>query len=108
MAHIEISYSGIERSDALDETVRAQLERAAGRHFDRITRFEVHLADTNAHKKGAGDRRCRVEARPRGLDPILAEDEGDDMYTVVKRAAEKISRALTRRFEKLDEYRESV
>jgi len=108
MAHIEISCSGIERSDALVDHVHAQLERAAGRHFDRITRFEVHLADTNAQKKGAGDKRCRVEARPRGLDPLLAEDQGDDIYTVVKHAAEKISRALTKRFEKLDTQRDSA
>lgn len=106
MPHIEISCSGIERSDALDGHVHAQLERAAGRHFDRITRFEVHLADTNAAKKGSDDKRCRVEARPRGLDPILVEDQGEDIYTVVKRAAEKISRALSKRFDKLEAQRD--
>jgi len=97
--HIEIGYRGTERSDVLDEHVREELASAIGRYEERITRVEVHLADDNSpQKEGPRDKRCLMEARPRGMDPLVAEDEGDDLYDVVRGAARKLERVLDRRF----------
>ncbi len=102
MLHIEISYSGLERSPALDDHVRDQLDKDHGRHANRLTRIEAHLSDENSHKKGVDDRRCVLEARPRAMDPIVVTHEGDDIYKVIREASKKLGRALSRRFERDD------
>jgi len=100
MFHIEISSSGTDRSDALTEHIHSQVEHE-NRHFaDRLTRIEVHVSDDNAGKHGKHDKRCVLEARPRGMDPVAVTEVGDDMYQVVREASRKLGRALARRFEK--------
>jgi ribosome-associated translation inhibitor RaiA len=105
MLHIEISYSGTDRSDALDQRVREQVSHELRRFAERLTRVEAHLSDDNAEKAGERDKRCLLEARPRGMDPIAVTEEGDDLYEVAREAARKLSRALTTRFEKADAVR---
>lgn len=102
MLHIEISYSGLDRSDALDDQTRESVSHELRRFEERLTRVEAHLSDDNADKKGPRDRRCVLEARPRGMDPIVVRAEGDEIHQVVRDAARKLSRALATRFEKAD------
>jgi ribosomal subunit interface protein len=102
MLHIEISYSGMDRSDALDEHVREQVGHELRRFSDRLTRVEVHLSDNNAAKRGSNDRRCVLEARPRSMEPIVTKEEGDEIFLVVRNAARKLERALAHKFEKAD------
>jgi len=100
--HIEINYRNINHSEAVDEHVHEQVNSALGRFEDRLTRVEVHLADVNAGKPGPDDKRCMVEARPRGMDPMVAEDHSEDLYTAINHACKKLQRVLTTRFEKHD------
>ncbi len=99
---IEISYRDGKSSDALDQRIRDTLTQTLGHLADRLTRLEVHLGDENAAKQGPNDKRCLVEARPKGLDPIVVETFGSDYYDTVGEAAGKLRRALGRRFDKLD------
>ena len=105
MLHIEISYSGTERSEALDTHVHEQVSHGLEHFVDRLTRVEVHLSDDNAKKAGKRDKRCVLEARPRGMDPIAVTEEGDDFYQVIHDATRKLGRALSTRFEKADAVR---
>jgi len=100
--HVEISYARLPSSETLSDQVRSEVEKRLARHAERLTRVEVHLKDLNGPKGGI-DKRCMMEARPRGLDPIAVEHEGDDFYQCVREASGKLERALTRRFEKLAE-----
>ena len=69
------------------------------KHFgDRITRVEVHLSDVNAHKSGPTDKRCLMEARPAGLDPVAVSDQAAAFDDAVKGAAQKLKRALDASF----------
>jgi ribosomal subunit interface protein len=97
---IQVNFSHVDGSDALDEHVRTELDSAIGRFADRITRIEAHLADENAHKSGSHDKRVRLEARPAGRDPIMVEAHGEDFYDTVADAAGKLRRALTSRLER--------
>ncbi len=99
---IEIGYSGLARSDAVDAHVRTEVEGALERFPERVTRVIVRVADENAEKRGPNDRRCTIEARPAGMTPLAVEATGDDIYTVIAEAAGKLQRALTRRFERLE------
>lgn len=97
---IEISYRDIEKTDAIDRHIRDRIEASIGHLSDRLTRVEAHVGDHNGDKKGPNDKRCLLEARPAGSDPIAVEAEGEDLYAVVADAAGKLRRALTRRFER--------
>lgn len=99
---IEINYRDGKSSDALDSRIRETLETTLAHLTDRLTRVEVHLGDENAHKGGENDKRCLLEARPKGLDPVVVEVHGEDFYETVHEAAGKLKRTLSRTFEKLE------
>lgn len=102
--HIQFNYANLESSDALESHVRSELDSTIGRFSDRITRIEVHLADLNGQSKsGPADKRCMLEARPVGLDPIAVDSTADSYHTAVSDASGKLRRILTTRFEKLAE-----
>ena len=96
---IQFNYSSVPSSDAIEEFVRAEIDRAVGRFADRLTRIEVHLADVNASKSGPADKRCRLEARPAGRDPLIAEDISNDMYEAISGAVGKLERVIMSRLD---------
>jgi ribosome-associated translation inhibitor RaiA len=74
------------------------------RYADRLTRVDVFLHDENGGKGGV-DKRCVLEARPRGLDPVAAEDEAEQVHEAVAGAVGKLERMLEHRFGKLEDQR---
>ena len=99
--HIEFSYANVDSSAALEQHTREQLEATIGRFEDRLTRVEVHFGDENStQKSGGNDKRCTIEARPRGRDPITVEAHADDFYPAASDAAGKIKRTLASRLER--------
>ncbi|GIW74648.1 MAG: hypothetical protein KatS3mg103_1170 [Phycisphaerales bacterium] len=99
--HIEINYANIEPSDALEAHLHEKLHRALGRFEDHLTRIEAYLADENSPTKDGGmDKRCTLEARPKGKDPIAVEAHADDFFAAVDAAVGKLERALTHRLER--------
>lgn len=57
-------------SDAMVQRVEAELESTLSRFSDQITRVEVHFGDENAGGSGGSDKRCMVEARSAGKQPV--------------------------------------
>ena len=76
------------------------VQDALATYADKLTRVEVHVQDLNGQKGGV-DKRCLIEARPRGLDPVTAEHEGTQAHEALKGALDKLGRVLSRRFGKL-------
>jgi ribosomal subunit interface protein len=103
--HVETSYKDIERTDAIDQRVHEAARKQLGRFAERLTRLEVHISDNNAGKSGPDDKRVLVEARPRSMDPVVADATGDDLYATIDAAAAKMRRLLDRHFDKHDERR---
>ncbi|MEQ8769910.1 MAG: HPF/RaiA family ribosome-associated protein [Phycisphaerales bacterium] len=101
--HLEINANGFELTPPIADHVRERVTQELARFEGRITRVEAHLGDHNSHKKSDDDKRCMLEARPRGLDPIAVTAEGADLYTVIGEAAGKLRRALATRLGKLDD-----
>jgi ribosome-associated translation inhibitor RaiA len=101
--HIEISHDNhlhIHNDEA--SSVSAQIESAVGRFADRITRVECHLGDVNASKGGPVDKRCMLEARVNGLQPVAVTHEAESLQLAIAGAAEKLEHALARRLGKLE------
>lgn len=59
-----------------------------------LTRIEVHLSDANAGKAGADDKKCNVEARLEGQDPIFVSAQSDELNIAIHDALHKIKRAI--------------
>ncbi|HCA65000.1 MAG TPA: ribosomal subunit interface protein, partial [Pseudomonas sp.] len=60
----------IEGSARLADWVSASVAGKLDRYDDELTRVDVHLNDANGDKAGPQDKRCQIEARPKGLQPI--------------------------------------
>lgn len=100
---IQYNYADIPSSTALETHAESQLTSAIGHLADRLTRIEVYFQDANGdQKRGPADKRCTLEARPRGLDPIDVHADTDSYITAVNEAAGKLKRALMHKFERLE------
>jgi ribosome-associated translation inhibitor RaiA len=70
------------------------VEGAISHLRDRITRIEVHLSDENSDKGGDKDKRCMLEARLSGLQPIAVTHQAETVALAIDGAAEKLERAI--------------
>jgi ribosomal subunit interface protein len=94
----------IEGSAKLSNYLTSVVESTLERFADRITRVEVHLSDESSAQKSAGDdKRCRMEARVSGLQPIAVSADAPTVDQAIDGAAEKLEKALSRTLEKLSE-----
>jgi ribosomal subunit interface protein len=79
------------------EDIAARIEQIVdgvlARWRDQVTRIEVHLSDINSDKGGV-DKKCVLEVRLENRPPIAASAEAEELYVAVKRAAEKLDKAL--------------
>lgn len=92
--HVQVNTDArIQGGDSLVREVEAMVRDALGRFADRITRLEVHLSDVNSLKSGE-DKRCVMEARLAGLDPVAASDRAATLRQAIGGAAGKLERAL--------------
>jgi len=91
----------LETTQLVEENVRSYL----GRFDQRLTRVEVHLNDVNSHKSGPRDKRCQIEVRPAGLDPVSASEEAPTLDAAVRGAVQKLQRLLDSRFGRLSDKR---
>lgn len=87
----------------LEGDVRAALDRFA----ERITRVEVHLTDLNSSEKRGTDKRCLMEARIAGRQPLSVTHVAATVDLAIDGAADMLTHALDTTFGKLDSDRRS-
>lgn len=87
------------------EVAEAAVQTDLGHMADKLTRVEVHLKDQNAHKHGPAHIRCTIEARPRGMRPMSAHHDAEDIQGALKGAARTLRHRLESEFAKLDKHR---
>ena len=80
--------------EALVEQAEATITGALGHLAKHVTRVEVHLSDENGEKTGGRDKRCMMEARLEGRQPIAVTDESDSLDGAITGAADKLKGAL--------------
>lgn len=84
----------VEGREALADHLRVVIEAALSRYDDRMTRVEVHLSDQNGDKRGNADKRCVMEARLAGRQPIAVADDADTVQDAVDGALGKLVRLI--------------
>ena len=80
--------------ESLSQWITDEAKSRLTRFQDHITRLEVFLTDVDAGKSGANDKRCRLEARVTGRQPVAVTDEADKMANAFIGAVDKLARAL--------------
>ena len=79
---------------ALAAEVNGVVESALSRFSDHITRVEVHLSDESSHKSRLNDKRCMMEARLEGRQPIAVIHQAATLDQAVDGAADKLARLI--------------
>lgn len=89
--------------EALAHSVETTLNRVLARFSGKVTRLEVHLSDENStSKSGVIDKRCLLEARLAGLDPVTVSDLALTVEQAVNGAAHKMVSLLDSELGKLN------
>lgn len=84
----------IEGHEALAAWATDEVKNALSRHSDHTTRVEVHLSDENGGKTGQDDKRCVMEARLEGRQPLAVTHHADSFHQAVSGAADKLTRLI--------------
>lgn len=96
--------NNITGTTGLTSYVEGVVEGTLGRFRDRMTRVEVHLTDENSSNKASdNDKRCVIEARMAGMQPIAVRHDGATLEQALEGAAEKLEKTLDRKVDKLDD-----
>lgn len=93
--HIQINTDkNVEGPDAFADQMKAIVESTLNRFSEHITRVEVHLSDENSDKAGINDKRCLMEARLEGRQPIAVTHRAANPDLAVRGAAEKLKHMI--------------
>ena len=94
------SDSSVMGTENVAARIEAQLRQKLGRFEERLTRLEVHVGDLNGAKGGGDDKRCTIEARPRGSDPVSVTAQAGDVDAAARQAGAKMVSLLDSHFGK--------
>ncbi len=75
--------------EAMAAEVTRVVDHVLERFKERITRVEVHLDDENGPKGGLNDKRCMLEARLEGRQPIAVTHHAGTITQAVHGAADE-------------------
>ncbi len=100
----------IQGDDRLREYTEEVVQGAMDRFGDRLTRVEVQFSDQDSREKTKGnDKRCVLEARLAGLQPLSVKHDADKVKDALHGAVDKLEKLLTHTIEKhVDSQRRAV
>lgn len=84
----------IDGNERLQAYIKSKITDALKRFENQITRVEIHLSDENAGKTGLDDKRCLLEARLEGHEPLSVTANADTIENALNSATDKIKRVL--------------
>jgi hypothetical protein len=86
----------IKVDEEIIKLAQAEVDRALSRFEVRLTRVELYLSDLNGPKEGSHlqDKRCIVEARPAGSQPVSTTADETTVAEAIAQAVNKMKRLL--------------
>ena len=87
--HINTGHN-IQSNETLVAKFRNIIKSSLSRMSDHITKVEVHLKDEDGAKKGKNDKRCMIEARLEGRQPIVVTDHAATLNQALDGAIDKL------------------
>ena len=87
--------NNIQGRGALSERLSNDVASALANVSKHVTRVEVHLSDENGEKGGQGDKRCAIEARLEGRQPIAVTEHAATLDLALHGACHKLVRMIS-------------
>ena len=84
----------VEGHEAMAAHISGVVRSALSSVSDHITRVEVHLTDESGQKSTQNDKRCVMEARLQGRQPIAVTHHAATLHEAVDGAADKLTRMV--------------
>ena len=84
----------IQGGESLARWVQEEATAKLARFREHVTRVEVFLSEVDGGKSGAADKRCVIEVRPAGRQPVATRAEAAKVADAFTAAVEKLVRAL--------------
>ncbi|MDT3739122.1 MAG: HPF/RaiA family ribosome-associated protein [Candidatus Kapabacteria bacterium] len=81
-------------SEELRTSLTAKMSDELSRFDNHVSRLEVHLSDEDGKKDTLNDKRCMIEARIEGLQPIAVTNNAVSVEQAVAGAIDKIKSSL--------------
>jgi len=88
------SDNNISAHEKLTDYFTTSISEALSRFSNQITRVEVHLTDENSHKNGQKDKRCLLEARLEGMNPVVVTNHAETIEQAINGAIDKLKSSL--------------
>jgi hypothetical protein len=92
--------ASIAGGEALSDQVKGAVRAALHRYGDRVRRIDVHLSDAAGNKTSHDNKRCSIEARRDGCEPILVAQQDSSMDKAIHGAVHKLKTAIDGAFGK--------
>lgn len=92
----------IEGGERLTQYVKTAVDAKLHRFGAQITRVQAHLSDESSHKTHGDDKKCVLEARPAGRNPIAVTHLAATLDQAITGAVEKLERVLDSTFAQLN------
>jgi len=86
--------NNIRGSEELRVPLIALISKKLSRFGHQITRVEVHMSDEDGDKDGLNDKRCMIEARLEGMQPIAVTYHANTHEQAVEGAIDKLKASL--------------
>ncbi|MDO8893869.1 MAG: HPF/RaiA family ribosome-associated protein [Nitrosomonas sp.] len=103
--HIQINTdSNVEGHEKFSNHAKSIVEGVLKHFNDHITRIEVHISDVNSDKGGINDKRCLIEARLQGQQPIAVTEQAENLEQAIRGAAEKLKNMIGSNLGRRDNY----
>lgn len=96
--------SNISGDEELRTFVGTKIATAFERFGDFLTRIEIKLSDEDGSKNSINDKRCVLEVRPKGMQPIVVTAIGDSIEKTVDDAIDKMKSIIETARGKLQSY----
>ena len=84
---------------ALNRYLRRRLDEDLACCAERVREVRAYLSDTNG-RRGGIDKRCRLVLRLNRQADVVVESTETDLYVAIRRAADRLHRALARRIDR--------
>lgn len=95
----------VQTGESLERWATAQLNESLARFRADITSVDVHMSDENGDKVSPDHKKCMMEARLSGHEPVAVNHQGANVDEAFRGAADKLKRALDHAIGKMRDHR---
>lgn len=95
----------VENNERATEYFTELVMKDLDHYAEYLTRVEVHFADINGAKSGPQDKKCTIEARMRGRDPLAVTAQDEKIEKAFNSALGKVKASMRTIVGKMQEKR---